>query len=93
MQTKDFEITQLNTACLSQFGYFIKSGDECAIIDPIRDIDVLQELIIKSNCQLKYIILTHFHADFVAGHFELQRKTGAQILMGPSSYTDKVNSN
>lgn len=90
MLNKDFEIIQLKTACLSQFGYFIKSGNECAIIDPIRDVNILEEFISKSNCQLKYIILTHFHADFIAGHFELQRKTGAKILMGPNNYSDVV---
>ena len=85
MKNSNFEITQISTKCLSQFAYFIRSGSECAIIDPLRDITDVQALIRDSGCTLKYIILTHFHADFVAGHFDLQKSTGAPILMGPST--------
>ena len=75
---------QISTKCLSQFGYFIKAGNECAVIDPLRDLSEVKDLILTSGCKLKYIILTHFHADFVAGHFDLQKLFGGIILMGPS---------
>lgn len=84
MKTNLFEINQLSTTCLSQFGYFIKSGNECAVIDPLRDTAQIEELISKSGCTLKYIILTHFHADYVAGHFELHKKYGTTIYLGPT---------
>ena len=90
MQSENFEIIQLSTPCLAQFAYLIQSGNECAVIDPLRDIDEILELIEKENLKLKYIILTHFHADFVSGHFELQRKTGADILIGPNNISNKV---
>jgi glyoxylase-like metal-dependent hydrolase (beta-lactamase superfamily II) len=84
MISDDFNVTQISTKCLSQFGYFIQAGNECAIIDPLRDLAVVKDLILESGCKLKYIILTHFHADFVAGHFDLQKLFGGIILMGPS---------
>ena len=83
MKSTNYEVIQISTKCLSQFGYFIKSGSECVVIDPLRDFSEIEDLLKKTGCTLKYIILTHFHADFVAGHFDLQKKTNAQILMGP----------
>ena len=84
MKTDNFEISQINTKCLSQFAYFIKSGNECAVIDPLRDISQIETLIESSGCTLKYVILTHFHADFVAGHFDLNKKYGTSIYIGSS---------
>ena len=85
MKKEHFEITQISTKCLSQFSYFIKSGNECAVIDPLRDLSIVKDLIEESGCNLKYIILTHFHADFVSGHFDLQKLTNSQILLGPTN--------
>lgn len=84
MKSDQFEIVQLETKCLSQFGYFVKSGNDCAVIDPLRDTQQVEELIQASGCALKYIILTHFHADFVAGHFDLRNKYGSSVYMGPT---------
>lgn len=77
-------MTQLSTKCLAHFGYFLQSGTECVVIDPLRDLDAVRTLITQSNCTLKAIILTHFHADFVAGHFDLKKEYGCPIIMGPS---------
>lgn len=85
MKHNQFEIIQFNTKCLSQFCYYIESENECVVIDPLRDFENLEETIKSRGTQLKYIILTHFHADFVAGHFELQKKFGVPIIMGPVS--------
>ena len=86
----NFEIVQMSTSCLSQFGYFIKSGNESAVIDPLRDLTLIEKHLEESKTTLKYIILTHFHADFVAGHYELQKKTGATILIGPTAEKFKL---
>ena len=65
-------IKQLYTNCLAQASYYIESDGEVAIIDPIRDISDYVNLI--GSKKLKYILETHFHADFVSGHLELAKK-------------------
>jgi glyoxylase-like metal-dependent hydrolase (beta-lactamase superfamily II)/rhodanese-related sulfurtransferase len=79
-------IHQIYTECLSESAYYIESKDEVAIIDPIRDVEIYLEMARKNNCQIKYIFETHFHADFVSGHVELAKKTGATIIYGPNAY-------
>jgi len=78
-------VEQLYTKCLSEAAYFICDGDEAAIIDPLRDVDVYIQMAKEKNVQIKYIFETHFHADFVSGHLELARKTGATIIYGPDT--------
>lgn len=78
-------IQQLYTGCLAQAAYYIESEGEAAIIDPLRDIQTYIDLAIARNAQLKYILETHFHADFVSGHISLQKKTGASIIYGPDA--------
>ena len=80
-------IEQLYTKCLSEAAYFIESNGEAAIIDPLRDIDQYILLAESKNAKIKYIFETHFHADFVSGHIDLAKKTGAQIVYGPSAQT------
>lgn len=63
----------------------MESQGEALIIDPMRDTEAYESLANERKSTIKYILLTHFHADFVAGHHELRRKTGATILMGPNS--------
>lgn len=82
---KEYRVTQISTKCLSQFSYFIQSGGESVVIDPLRDFQEILDLLASSKTKLKYIILSHFHADYVAGHFDLQAQTGAKILLGPCS--------
>ncbi len=70
---------------LAQAAYYLESEGEAAVVDPLRDIDEYVKMAANRKARIKYIFLTHFHADFVAGHLELQKKTGAKIVMGPGS--------
>ena len=79
------KIEQLYTKCLSEAAYYIESKGEVAIVDPLRDIDVYIQMAKDNNATIKYIFETHFHADFVSGHLDLARKTGATIVYGPNA--------
>ena len=81
-------IQQLYTACLSEAAYYIESNGEAAIIDPLRDIDAYLQLAASRNTTIKYIFETHFHADFVSGHIDLSKQTGAPIIFGPGAKTN-----
>ncbi len=81
-------IKQLYTGCLSEAAYYIDSEGEAAIIDPLRDIDSYLGLAKERNATIKYIFETHFHADFVSGHLDLARATGAPIIYGPKTETN-----
>ena len=80
-------IKQLYTNCLSEAAYYIESEGEAAIIDPLRDIDEYLLLAKERNATIKYIFETHFHADFVSGHLDLSKATGAPIVFGPNTET------
>ncbi len=80
-------IQQLYTNCLSEAAYYIESGGEAAIIDPLRDVDVYIKLATERKATIRYIFETHFHADFVSGHLELAKATGAPIIFGPGTIT------
>ncbi len=81
-------IKQLYTGCLSEAAYYIESEGEAAIIDPLRDIDIYLELAASRKASIKYIFETHFHADFVSGHLDLSKATGAPIVYGPDTETN-----
>ncbi len=81
------EIKQLYTNCLSEAAYFIASEGEAAVIDPLRDTDVYIQMAAERGVKIKYIFETHFHADFVSGHIDLSKKTGAPIIYGPGAKT------
>jgi hydroxyacylglutathione hydrolase len=81
-------VEQLYTSCLAQGAYFIQSDGEAAIIDPLREYKPYLELAAKNNAKIKYIFETHFHADFVSGHLDLAKQTGADIIFGPNAHTD-----
>ena len=78
-------IEQIYTGCLAQGAYYITSNGEAAIIDPLRETAPYMHRLQKDNVKLKYIFETHFHADFVSGHVDLSRKTGAPIVYGPNA--------
>lgn len=80
-------IKQLYTGCLSEAAYYVESEGQAAIIDPLRDIDSYLQLAAERNATIKYIFETHFHADFVSGHLDLQKATGAPIVYGPNTET------
>jgi glyoxylase-like metal-dependent hydrolase (beta-lactamase superfamily II)/rhodanese-related sulfurtransferase len=79
------KIEQIYTGCLAQGAYYIVSEGEAAIIDPLRETQPYLDRLKKDGAQLKYIFETHFHADFVSGHLDLSRKTGASIVYGPTA--------
>jgi glyoxylase-like metal-dependent hydrolase (beta-lactamase superfamily II)/rhodanese-related sulfurtransferase len=78
-------VEQLYTGCLAEAAYYIESEGFAAIVDPIRDTDVYVTLAEKRGAKIKYIFETHFHADFVSGHLDLAKKTGATIVFGPTA--------
>src|SRR5438477_6273032 len=80
-------IKQLYTGCLSEAAYYIESNGEAAVIDPLRDIDEYLELAAERKTTIIYIFETHFHADFVSGHLDLSKATGAPIVYGPHTET------
>ena len=81
-------IKQIYTGCLSEAAYFIESNGIAAVIDPLRDIDAYIQLAKEKNAVIKYIFETHFHADFVSGHLDLSKQTGATIVYGPQTETN-----
>ena len=82
------KIEQLYTGCLAQGAYYIESEGEVAIIDPLREIQQYIDKAKANNSKIKYILETHFHADFVSGHVDLANKTGATIVFGPGASTE-----
>lgn len=80
-------IQQIYTNCLAQAAYYIESNGEAAIIDPLRDYDTYIQMAGSRGAKIKYVFETHFHADFVSGHIDLAKKTGAQIVYGPTTET------
>jgi len=79
------KIEQIYTGCLAEAAYYIQSNGEAAIIDPLRETTPYLERAQKDGAQIKYVFLTHFHADFVSGHVDLANKTGATIVFGPNA--------
>lgn len=80
-------VKQLYTNCLAQGAYYISNNGEAAIIDPLRETAPYLDLLKQNNDTLKYIFETHFHADFVSGHVDLAKETGAEIVFGPNAQT------
>lgn len=80
-------VEQLYTGCLAQGAYYIESEGEAAIIDPLRETTPYMRKADKAGAKIKYIFETHFHADFVSGHLDLAKKTGATIVYGPNANT------
>lgn len=80
-------IEQIYTGCLAQGAYYIHSNGEGVIIDPLRETQPYIERAIRDGVKIKYILETHFHADFVSGHLDLSKETGAKIVFGPNATT------
>lgn len=79
------KIEQIYTGCLAQGAYYITSNGEAAIIDPLREVQPYLDRAQKDGVSIKYVFETHFHADFVSGHVDLSKKTGAPIVYGPNA--------
>lgn len=79
------KLEQLYTGCLAHAAYYLENKGEVAIFDPLREVQPYIDKAQKNNCKIKYIFETHFHADFVSGHVDLAKKTGATIVYGPTT--------
>ncbi len=79
------KIEQIYTGCLAEAAYYIESNGEAAIIDPLRETKPYVDKADRNGATIKYILETHFHADFVSGHLDLANKTGATIVFGPTA--------
>jgi len=78
-------IEQIYTGCLAQGAYYIENNGEAVVIDPLREVESYIEKARANGATIKYVLETHFHADFVSGHLDLAKKTGAQIVYGPTA--------
>ncbi|MGB1040398.1 MAG: MBL fold metallo-hydrolase [Flavobacteriales bacterium] len=79
------KVEQIFTKCIAEMAYYIQSNGEAAIIDPLREVEPYLSRAEQDKVKIKYIFLTHFHADFVSGHVDLAEKTGATIVFGPGA--------
>ncbi len=79
------KVEQIYTGCLAEAAYYIESNGEVAIIDPLRETEPYLERAQADGAKIKYVLETHFHADFVSGHLDLAKKTGAEIVYGPTA--------
>ena len=70
---------------LAHASYVVSSGREAAVVDPERNAEGYLDYLAKNRLELRYIFLTHPHADFVAGHAELSARSGAPILISESA--------
>ncbi len=78
-------VDQIYTGCLAQGAYYIQSEKEAIIIDPLREVEPYLKKAETNGAKIKYVLETHFHADFVSGHLDLASKTGAVIVFGPNA--------
>ena len=79
------KVEQIYTGCLSQASYYVESDGEAVVIDPLREVDYYIQKAKNSSSKIKFILQTHFHADFVSGHITLSKLTGAPIVYGPNA--------
>lgn len=78
-------VQQIYTGCLAEAAYYIESKGEAVIIDPLRETAPYLDMAKADGATIKYVLETHFHADFVSGHLDLARESGAQIVFGPTA--------
>lgn len=81
-------VEQIYTGCLAQGAYYIESNGEAVVIDPLREVAPYIQKAERNGAKIKYVLETHFHADFVSGHIDLAKKTGAKIVYGPNAQPD-----
>ena len=79
------KIEQIYTGCIAQAAYYLESEGQAAIFDPLREVQPYLDRAQKDNATVKYIFETHFHADFVSGHLDLAKKSGGEIVYGPTA--------
>lgn len=81
-------LKQIYTGCISEAAYFVESNGEAIVIDPLRDTEEYLQIAKEHNSKIKYIFETHLHADFISGHLDLSKQTGAPIIYGPATETN-----
>ncbi len=79
------KVEQIYTGCIAHAAYYLVSNGEAAVFDPLREVQPYIDRAEKDGAKMKYVFETHFHADFVSGHLDLQKKTGAEIVYGPTA--------
>jgi glyoxylase-like metal-dependent hydrolase (beta-lactamase superfamily II)/rhodanese-related sulfurtransferase len=79
------KIEQIYTGCIAHAAYYIENNGEAAIFDPLREVQPYIDRANRDKAKIKYVFETHFHADFVSGHLDLTKKTGAKIVFGPTA--------
>jgi len=80
-------LKQYYLGCLAHASYLIadEGSGVAAVVDPQRDVDEYVQDAHRLGCRIEHVFLTHFHADFVAGHLELRDREGARIYLGASA--------
>lgn len=73
---------QFYLGCLAHASYMIGSNGEAAVVDPQRDVDIYLKAAAEQGLTIRHVFETHLHADFVSGHQELAKRTGATIYVG-----------
>jgi hydroxyacylglutathione hydrolase len=81
----NMKLEQIYTGCLAHAAYYLESNGEAAIFDPLREVQPYIDRADKDGAKIKFVFETHFHADFVSGHLDLAKKTGAKIVYGPTA--------
>lgn len=79
------KLEQIYTGCIAHAAYYLESNGEAAVFDPLREVQPYIDRAKKDGAAIKYVFETHFHADFVSGHLDLAKKTGAKIVYGPTA--------
>lgn len=79
------KVDQIYTGCLAHGAYYIESNGEAVVIDPLREIEPYMRKAERNGAKIRYVLETHFHADFVSGHIDLAKATGATIVYGPTA--------
>ena len=79
------KVEQIYTGCIAHAAYYLENNGEAAIFDPLREVQPYIDRATKDGAKIKYVFETHFHADFVSGHLDLAKKTGAKIVYGPTA--------
>ena len=65
------KVEQIYTGCLAEAAYYIESNGEVAIVDPLREVAPYIVKAKNNGAKIKYVLETHFHADFVSGYIDL----------------------
>jgi glyoxylase-like metal-dependent hydrolase (beta-lactamase superfamily II) len=68
------KVEQIYTGCLAQGAYYIESNGEAVVIDPLREVEPYILKAKNNNAKIRYVLETHFHADFVSGHLDLSKQ-------------------